>query len=129
LAPGAYATLLHLCRAHLRRRDLARARGALTRAREAAPDRFAREAEALTRAEGYDLSALTDVTGVRAGGTPAAQPGSATAVRERRQLPATHPLGDCFDLDEYTRFRSMPPITRDEIEAIDWEVLTEDLLE
>lgn len=126
LDPSAYRALLALGRAHLRRRDLARARGALVRAREAAPRRFAHEAEILTRAEGYDLASLTDVG--RGGALPAPAPAArATAVRTRVRPRADHPYGDCKDLDEYTRFRSMPPIRRDEIEGTDWDAVIDDL--
>jgi len=126
--PGAYGTLLALGRAHLRRRDLARARGALVRAREASPGRFALQADLVTRAEGYDLATLTDV-GVPGASSAPAPTVKATAVRTRRRPPAEHPFGDCHDLDEYTRFRSMPAITRDEVESADWEALLDDLLD
>ncbi len=42
---------------------------------------------------------------------------------------SAHPLGDCRDLDEYARFRSMPPITRAEIETVDWDAVADDLLD
>jgi hypothetical protein len=126
LDPSAYGSLFALGRAHLRRRDVARARGALVRAREASPTRFAEEAGLMTRAEGYDLAALTDVAVPRPAGAlaPRAQ---VTAVRTRRASASAHPFGDCKDLDEYTRFRSMPAITRDEIESTDWDAVIDDL--
>jgi hypothetical protein len=127
-APGAYRTLLALGRAHLRRRDLARARGALVRAREASPGRFALQAELVTRAEGYDLATLTDV-GVPGPASAPVTTARATAVRTRRRPAAEHPFGDCRDLDEYTRFRSMPGIRREEVESADWDALLDDLLD
>ena len=42
--------------------------------------------------------------------------------------PAQHPYGDCASLDEYARFRAMPPIRPDEIEGLDWDRVLEDLL-
>ena len=39
------------------------------------------------------------------------------------------PYGDCLDLDEYARFRAMPPISEAEVEGVDWDRVLEDLLE
>jgi hypothetical protein len=38
-------------------------------------------------------------------------------------------FGDCRDLDEYARFRAMPPISRAEIDACDWDSVLDDLLD
>jgi hypothetical protein len=43
--------------------------------------------------------------------------------------PGSLPLGDCVDLDEYARFRAMPPISESERESIDWDSVLEDLLD
>ena len=129
-SPASFSPLLHLTRAHLRRCDLARARGALARAREVSPTRFDREAAPWMRAEGFDLTTLADVPGVLRPETPVVRGRSdrETAVAERRaRSPLTLPLGDCKDLDEYTRFRSMPPVHMAELDAIDWDELAEDL--
>ena len=126
-SPGSFSPLLHLTRAHLRRCDLACARRALARAREVSPLRFEREAAPWMRAEGFDLTTLADVPGSmrpEATETREAEVERKTAVAERHCRPvASHPLGDCKDLDEYTRFRSMPPIQRAEIDDIPWDDL------
>lgn len=132
-APGSFAPLLALTRAYLRRRDLVLARRALARAREASPGRFEREAPAAMRAEGFDLATLTE-TGLGADGgmgrVGAAERGEratlvvTTPVRAPR---VALPFGDCRDLDEYTRFRSMPPITSSEISSTDWDAIIDDL--
>jgi hypothetical protein len=135
VCPGAFGPLVHLARACLRQNDLFRARRALARAREASPDRFAREAETWVRLEGYDVAALTDVKPAPGPTSrPAARPQEAPAerstavLRERRHAtPTGLPFGDCRDLDEYSRFCAMPAISKAEIEAMDWEGLAEDL--
>ncbi len=131
-SPGAFGPLVHLARACLRQNDLFRARRALARAREASPARFAREAETWVRLEGYDVAALTDVQAAPVRGEP--RPAEAPAERrtavlhERRHgTPGGLPFGDCRDLDEYSRFCAMPAISKAEIEAMDWDVLAEDL--
>jgi len=129
-APGAFAPLLALSRAYLRRRDLVLARRTLARAREASPARFAREAPGAIRAEGFDLATLSD------GAVGRGRGGSDGARAERQTLVVTTPgraprvllpFGDCQDLDEYTRFRSMPPITAAEIASTDWPAIFDDL--
>jgi hypothetical protein len=82
------------------------------------------------RAEGFDLAALADVTGGRtdvAGVAERTERG--TAVLESAVRVRTAPLGDCRDIDEYTRFRCMPPITPAEIAATDWDAVFDDLLD
>jgi len=128
--PDAYEGWLHLARAHLRANDLLRARRAIARAREVSPDRFARETARWVRREGFELATLTDL----GGGAPAPAPSeprrdreaAVLGVRERR-ADASLPFGDCKDLDEYARFRSMPPISSSERDAIDWDEVSEDL--
>ena len=46
-----------------------------------------------------------------------------------QEPPSHHPYGDCRDLDEYARFQAMPPISRAEIEATDWDRMLADLFE
>jgi hypothetical protein len=126
--PDAFEPWLHLARAHLRGNDLLRARRAIARAREASPTRFALEMSRWVRREGFELATLTDLGG---GGAPRSEPpaqreAAVLGVRER-QHDAGLPFGDCRDLDEYARFRSMPPITTSERETIDWDEVSEDL--
>src|SRR5262245_68524 len=133
-SPDAFGPLLDLTRAHLRRRDLLRARRALARAREVSPLRFAREASAAMRAEGFDLATLADVsvpgrTEVTGVGERAERTERGTAVLESAVRVRAAPLGDCRDIDEYTRFQCMPPITPAEIAATDWDSVFEDLLD
>ena len=130
-APDSFSPWFHLARAHLRNRDLPGARRALARARAAAPERFDHVAVRALRDDGFELSILSEPVTV----APAAQvaPGARVeraAVRMRSRESATlHPLGDCRDLDEYARFRSMPPITAAEIENVDWDAIADDLLD
>jgi hypothetical protein len=137
-SPGSFGPLLDLTRAHLRRRDLTRARRALARAREASPARFAREASAAMRAEGFDLATLADVPGVGLSGVGRTADSAAAVERPERgtavlespsRAPVSVPYGDCKDLDEYTRFRSMPPISPAEVAATDWDSVIDDLLD
>jgi hypothetical protein len=119
--PGSFDAWLHLARALLRARDPARARRALARAREVSPARFAREAGAWVEAEGFDLALLTD-----GGGRPepaSRHPAMKTAGGAARSLP----FGDCHDLDEYARFRAMPPIAPGEWDDVDWDEVADDL--
>jgi hypothetical protein len=127
--PGAFAPLVHLARACLRRNDLYRARRALAQAREASPDRFAREAETWVRREGFDVAALTDAPVAARPAQAEVQTERRTAVLHgpRRVLGAAHPYGDCRDLDEYARFSAMPPISHGEIAGIDIDELADDL--
>lgn len=139
-APDSFSPWLHLARAHLRRRDWVGARQALARARELAPERFASVAVRALEGDGFRIAALSEPVSVTPeasapGGSAAAQGPTAaraerTAVRARAQEgPAAHPLGDCRDLDEYARFRSMPPISAAERESVDWDAVADDLLD
>ena len=128
LAPEAFDPQVHLARAHLRSHDLFRARRALARAREASANRFEREVPAWVRAEGYELSALADVGAF--GTSPRSDPPAereAVVLHARERVGGALPFGDCKDLDEYARFRSMPPITPAEMETIDWDEVSDDL--
>lgn len=126
-SPGSFRSLLDLTRAHLRRHDLVLARRALARAREASPGRYEREAPAAMRAEGFDLAALADLATARAGGDGSRPDRGAVAVASASRVRVVPAFGDCKDLDEYTRFRSMPPITPAEIAATDWDAIIDDL--
>jgi hypothetical protein len=132
-APDAFSPWLHLARAHLKNRNWVGARRALARARDLSPDRFDAVAVRTLKHDGFEIAVLADP--VPAAAVPAAQgPAVAqverTAVRARaREGSSSHPLGDCRDLDEYARFRSMPPITAAEIESVDWDVVADDLLD
>ncbi|MFO0931558.1 MAG: hypothetical protein U1E39_02490 [Planctomycetota bacterium] len=129
-APGLFAPLLALTRAYLRRRDLVLARRALARAREASPVRFEREAADAMRAEGFDLATLADGGVGRVGAvgdTERAERATVVVTTPARAPRVALPFGDCRDLDEYTRFRSMPPITSAEISSTDWDAIIDDL--
>lgn len=124
-APDAFEPWLHLARTHLRANDLLRARRAIARAREIAPERFAREMPRWVRREGFELSALTDLAGPPRTEHPTQREAAVLHVREHAE--GALPFGDCRDLDEYARFRSMPPITSSERETVDWDEISEDL--
>jgi hypothetical protein len=122
LHPDAFAPYLHLARARLRRRETFQARRALALARTVDSARYAREAEVWVRREGFDLGLLTDVPPVPE------PPARETAVmRSRGRSAAGLPFGDCKDLDEYSRFQAMPPITPGEISSLDWDSVADDL--
>ncbi len=136
--PDAFAPWLHLARAHLLNRDFPRARGALARARELSPERFDAVAVRALRHDGFELTVLAEpeapapVSSASAGATTPVSGARAerAAVRTRtRDRASLHPLGDCRDLDEYARFRSMPPITLAERESVDWDAVADDLLD
>ncbi len=125
--PGSFPALLLLSRAYLRCHDLFRARSALAQARETDRSRFEASASAAVALEGYDLAGLN--------AAPAGAPARAAAVgtaEQRRPGAAPRPraplpLGDCRDLDEYARFRAMPPVAPGEI--TDWDAALSDLLD
>jgi hypothetical protein len=122
LRPGSFAALLLLSRAYLRNRDPFRARSALAQARETDRRRFEASAGHLVALEGYDLSALCPAPGAVAATVAAVETATAT-----RRVRTPLPLGDCRDLDEYARFRAMPPVARGEID--DWDEVIGDLLD
>lgn len=149
-APGAFGPLVALSRAYLRGHDLAGARSALARAREAAPARFTRVVPGVLRAEGFDPAQfvvgapdpagseadpglVAPLRGLAGEGADARRPATASeraatvVASPGRSAPLVLPLGDCRDLDEYTRFQSMPPISRGEIAAADWDAILDDL--
>jgi hypothetical protein len=123
LRPSSFEALLLLSRAYLRSRDFFRARGALAQARETDRPRFEREAPGVVALEGYDLGALSPQA-------PLTQAPVAVAAERRRMksgVVGALPYGDCRDLDEYARFRAMPPIAPGEID--DWDTVLQDLLD
>lgn len=120
--PDAFPALLLLARAHLRVRDLVRAHRLLARAQEADLKRFRRDAARGVAEEGF---LLEDITQPR----PPREPHPAAALRRPREAGASLAYGDCRDLDEYARFRAMPPITRAEVETVDWDDVLSDLLD
>lgn len=69
--------------------------------------------------------------GADAGGAEAPTPSVSVSERTTRDpiTSASLPFGDCRDVDEYARFGAMPPISRGEIEALDWDEVLRDLLE
>lgn len=130
--PGSFEALLLLSRAYLRARDLFRARSALVQARETDRARFEVHAPGAVALEGYDLSGLCPAPAGAAplSGKAPSEVAVGTAAFRRRGpggQGAGLPLGDCRDLDEYARFRAMPPVAPGEI--TDWDEVIADLLE
>lgn len=130
--PGSFEALLLLSRAYLRARDLFRARSALVQARETDRARFEVHAAGAVALEGYDLAGLCPAASSAAAssGKAPSEVAVGTAAPRRRGLPGQGvglPLGDCRDLDEYARFRAMPPVAPGEI--TDWDEVIADLLE
>lgn len=133
--PEGFKPLVFLAGGYLRAEETWCAHRALARARETDPARFARLASDLLVREGVDRSTLDAVLETSMP-RPRTGPKVPTLTAARRQEPASravepaaHPYGDCASLDEYARFSAMPPISRDEIEGLDWDALLEDLFE
>jgi hypothetical protein len=123
--PGRFGTLLRVAQAHLCARELSEARRYLAQAREADPVRYEMRAAAILAACGFDLERVCRPS---APGRP--EPVVQTAGRARRAVTAANlPYGDCRDVDEYARFRAMPPITPAEIDGLDWDNVLGDLLD
>ncbi len=123
--PGSFAELMNVAQAHLCARELHEARRYLAQAREADPTRYDLRAAALLARCGYDIESICrPLPPVRP--EPVAQ---AAGRVGRSMTAANHPFGDCADVDEYTRFRAMPPISRGEIETTDWDSIISDLLD
>ena len=131
--PEGFKPLLLLAGGYLRAEETWCAHRALARARETDPARCARVVPDYLVRTGVDPATLGRVL---AASMPPIRPGPkvpALSVAQRPQGmravgPAQHPYGDCASLDEYARFRAMPPIRRDEIEGLDWDRVLEDLL-
>ena len=124
LRPSSFKALLLLSRAYLRSRDFFRARGALSQARETDRVRFEADAARVVALEGYDLAGLAPQAPIT---TPASVAVQAGRRRSRLGGDGGLPFGDCRDLDEYARFRAMPPIAPGEID--DWDSVLADLLD
>ncbi len=131
--PWAFRPLLRLARAYLLTRDTWRAHRTLAQAREAHPERFARVVPGWLRRQDLDLDVLGQVLapGVLRPGSGGRVPATAPtrSLSGRPVRPGSLPWGDCTSLDEYTRFRAMPPITAAERASIDWDALLDDLLD
>lgn len=130
--PRALKPLLRLAVAYFRAREIWQAHRTLARAREAHPSRFARVAPRLLSREGVDPRILGSDFGADALGPPseARVPAAARMHSARPAIGSANlPYGDCRDLDEYARFRAMPPISQAEIETTDWDRILEDLLD
>ena len=123
--PKRFRTLVDLATAHLCARDAQGASRALSRAREADPGLYDARAGHLLARWGFDIEAVGRVSS-----QPRPRPVAQTAnLRPREVTAQSLPFGDCRNLDEYARFRAMPPISRAEIEGLDWDRVIDDLLE
>jgi hypothetical protein len=123
--PGDFRALMSIAQAHLSASEVAEARRFLAQAREADPRRYDLEAAALLARRGFDLEAICRP---RPAGRPAAVAQTLRGAG-RHVTAANLPFGDCLDVDEYARFRAMPPITSAEIEGLDWDSVLGDLLD
>jgi len=123
--PTHFPVLMDVAQAHLCAHELPEARRFLAQAREADPSRYDRRAAATLARCGFDLEAVCrPPAAARAGLVAQVAAGRGPVVT------AAHlPFGDCVDVDEYARFRAMPPITPAEIDALDWETVFRDLLD
>ena len=124
--PDEFLALMAVAQAHLQAREFEEARRFLAHAREADPARYDLRAAAILARCGYDLDSVCRPQ------APAPRPAAvAQAARPLRRdvTSANLPYGDCQDVDEYARFRAMPPITRAEIEYTDWDSIISDLLD
>lgn len=123
--PEEFQALMAVAQAHLQAREFEEARRFLAQAREADPARYDLRAAAILARCGYDLDSVC-----RPQPAPrTAAVAQATRPARRDAPPANLPYGDCQDVDEYARFRAMPPITRAEIEHTDWDSIISDLLD
>jgi uncharacterized membrane protein len=117
---------MHLARAHLCAREIHEARRFLLLAREADPKRYEFDAASFLARHGFDLESICRIA-------PTARPTEpvvrARVRASRAQADEGLPFGDCRDLDEYARFRAMPPITAAEADDIDWDRVIDDLLD
>lgn len=125
--PDRFRTLVDLSIAYLCARDVPQAQAALGHARRSDPSQFAVRAGRLLGRWGFEL--------------PRAQPAPRTPpmqmagvvetseVRARTVTAQSLPFGDCRNLDEYARFRAMPPITQAEIDDLDWDQVITDFFE
>lgn len=123
--PGRFSTLMRLAQAHLCAREMTEARRYLAQAREADPVRYEMRAAAMLARCGFDLERIC-----RPQATSRPEPVASAAGQARRVVTAANlPFGDCRDVDEYARFRAMPPITPAEIDGLDWDNVLGDLMD
>lgn len=123
--PGSFHALMRVAQAYLSAREVPEARRYLAQAREADPRLYDLKAAAILARCGFDLEAVyrSQAVGRPAPVAQAAGPGGRTVTS------ANLPFGDCRDVDEYARFRAMPPITPAEIDGLDWDSVLGDLLD
>ncbi|MDF1701468.1 MAG: tetratricopeptide repeat protein [Planctomycetota bacterium] len=124
--PQGFPALMSVAQAHLQAREFEEARRFLAQAREADPTRYDLRAAAILARCGYDLDGICRPQ-IPAPRTAAVA--QATRAARRDVTAANLPYGDCQDVDEYARFRAMPPITPAEIEHTDWDSIISDLLD
>ena len=124
--PEEFRALMAVAQAHLQAREFEEARRFLAQAREADPARYDLRAAAILARCGYDLDSVCRPQAAVPRPAAVAQ---ATRPLHRDVTSAQLPYGDCQDVDEYARFRAMPPITRAEIEHTDWDSIITDLLD
>jgi len=123
--PGDFQPLMDMAQAHLHARESEEARRFLAQAREADPARYDVRAAAILARCGYDLESVC-----RPYAAPRPAPVAQAARPLQRGVTAENlPFGDCEDIDEYARFRAMPPITAAEIETTDWDAIIGDLMD
>ncbi|MDJ0976699.1 MAG: hypothetical protein QNJ98_19745 [Planctomycetota bacterium] len=125
--PSRFRTLVDLSIAYLCARDVPQAQAALGHARRSDPSRFTVRAGRLLGRWGFELP--------RSQVPPRPQPMQMAGVveapeaRSRTVTSQSLPYGDCRNLDEYARFRAMPPITQAEIDELDWDRVIGDFFE
>lgn len=122
--PRSFPALLNMALARLQAREVVEARRYLAHARECHPSRYDRKAAGLLALRGFDLEATCRPTVLRPEPVP-----QGAGLQRRSVTAASLPFGDCRDIDEYARFRAMPPITPAEIAGLDWENVLGDLLD
>jgi hypothetical protein len=123
--PGRFLPLMQVAEAHLCARETVEARRYLAQAREADPVRYEMRASAMLARGGFDLER---VCRPQAPNRP--EPVVSAAGQARPAVTAANlPFGDCRDVDEYARFRAMPPITPAEIDALNWDRVLGDLMD
>jgi hypothetical protein len=116
---------MDVAQAHLHAREIEEARRFLAQARETDPIRYDLRAAAILARCGYDLESVC-----RPHTAPRPAPVAQAARPLARSVTAESlPYGDCQDVDEYARFRAMPPITPAEIATTDWDTIIGDLMD
>ncbi len=116
---------MNVALAHLCARETTEARRFLAQAREADPVRYEMRAAAMLARCGFDLERVCRPAVTARPAEPVAQAAGARRVVTAANLP----FGDCRDVDEYARFRAMPPITPAEIDGLNWDNILGDLMD